>query len=435
MERVHLPDDLGRDALDSMISSFRLEEDPSLIRPAFGKGSIADIPGYLKSSLGISPKRSVPDIMNPTLDDVDHMVFFLLDGFGHSTLQYVLENYGARNTRKFLDESNCNPLTSIFPSTTSTATVTYQTDLHPIEHGIIGYISYLSELGAMGNMITLDPLGMPGHSFLDGGWSVPAIDEAGTIYHELQSNRVDAHLYLPNAIKNSGMTRITGRGSILNAYFTVSQMMTRLKRNIENSTRKSFHYCYISSVDTISHKVGPYTEDTAMEIESIFNHISEQFIDRVEPGGKVGIAISADHGHTVIPHDNVIDSRDDEALSGMLRTPVAGDFRAPILRIREGMADQAMDHLEMNYGNDYIIKAGRDALSRGFYGEGKVALENSDRFGDVVMFPRKNVGMFDSALGTLDHRMRSFDMIGMHGGLSEEEMIVPFITRTIHSKK
>lgn len=435
MEMVPLQDDLGRDALDSIISSYRLKEDPSLIGPAFGRGSIAEIPGYLKSSLGISPKRALPGIMNSTLEDVDHMVFFLLDGFGHSTLQYLLENYGASNTRSFLGESSYKPLTSVFPSTTSTATFTYQTDLHPIEHGIIGYISYLSELGIMGNMITLDPLGRPGHSFLDGGWSVPAIDEAGTIYHEFQSNRMDAHLYLPYAIRNSGMTRITGRGSTLNPYVTESQMITKLRRNIENSTRKSFHYCYISNIDTISHKVGPYTEDTAMEIESIFNHINEQFIDKVESDGRIGIAVSADHGHTVITNDNLKDSRDDEILSGMLRTPVAGDIRAPLLRVREGMADLAMEHLERNYGKDYIIKTGREALSQGFYGDGIMAPENSDRFGDIVMFPKKGVGLFDSALGTLDSRLRGFDMIGIHGGLSEEEMIVPFLTRTINRKK
>lgn len=432
---IKMPDDLSMDALEGIISNYRLQENRSMIMPAFGKGSIADIPGYLKSSLGISPKRALPHMMGETMEEVDHMVFFLLDGFGHSTVRHLLENYKAGNTRSFIEGSAYRPVTSVFPSTTSTATVTLQTDLHPTEHGIIGYISYLSELGTMGNMITMDPLGMSGNSFLDGGWSVPAIDEGGTIYHEFESNRIEPHLYLPNAIKNSGMTRITGRGSILNAYFTVSQMMTKLKRNIERSRKKSFHYCYISSVDTISHKIGPYTEDTAMDIESIFHNINEQFISRVVPEGKIGIAVSADHGHTVIPHENVADSRDDRMLSEMLRTPVSGDFRAPILRIREGLAGQAMEHLERNYGDDFMIRTGRDAVSQGFYGEGIPPPENSDRFGDLVMFPRRNVGMLDSALGTLDHRMRGFDMIGMHGGLSEEEMIVPFITRTVNSKK
>ncbi len=427
--------DLDRDSLQRIISGYRLEEQPSLIRPAFGKGSIAEIPGYLKSSLGLNPKRPIPDIIGGSREDVDHMVFFLLDGFGHSTLQYLLEKYNAHNTGSFLEQSHYAPLTSVFPSTTSTATVTYQTDLHPVEHGIIGYISYLSELGTMGNMITLDPLGMPGRSFLDGGWSVPVIDENGTIYHEFNANRIDPHLYLPNAIKNSGMTRITGKGSILNPYYTVSQLMTKLRRNIENARRKSFHYCYISSVDTLSHKVGPYTEDTAMDIESIFHHINEQFINKVIPEGKVGITVSADHGHTVIPHENAVDSRNDELLSGMLRAPVSGDFRAPILRVREGMMEQALEHLERNYGNDFIIKTGKETLNRGIYGSGTVSTENSDRFGDIVMFPRRDVALYDSALGTLDFKLRSFDLIGMHGGLSVEEMIVPFLTRTLNSKK
>lgn len=423
------------DWLEDVIAQYRLDEDPSMIRPAFGRGSIADIPGYLKSRLGLTPRRPLSQFMKESAGEVDHMVFFLLDGFGHSTIEHLIANYNGNNLEKFLEDSDYLPVTSVFPSTTSTATVSYQTDLHPLEHGIIGYTSYLSEIGTMCNMITLTPLGKPEHSLLDHGWSVPAIDKSGTIYQEFVKNTIEPHLYLPSPIKGSGMTRITGQGSIVNPYSSLSHMFTMLRRNIEKSVRSSFHFCYISNVDTMSHKVGPYTEETAMEIETIFHHLNEEFIGKVVPDGSLGVAISADHGHIALPPENIYDIRLDKRLSQMLRTPVSGDLRAPVLRIKESRTEEAVEHLQLNYGENYIIKKGKDAISEGLYGIASQSQENSDRFGDVLLFPRKNVGIMDSALGVLDPKLNHFDMIGMHGGLSKEEMIVPFISRTIRDKK
>lgn len=421
------------DLIEDTISTYRLDQD-NLIKPAFGNGSIADIPGFLKQSLGLPGRRPLPDFLKNSMEEVDHMVFFLLDGFGHTTLEHLLKHYKAHNTEKFLEGSAYFPLTSVFPSTTSTATVTYHTDLEPLEHGIIGYISYIAELGSMCNMINLTPLGRSDYSLLEHGWRVPVIEEKGTIYQEFGKNVVDPFLYMPSAIKGSGMSEITSTGSNLRGYTSVSQMMTDLRRNIEKSVRRSIHFCYLPSVDTISHKVGPYTEETAMEIESIFHHLRKQFLEKVVPDGTLGISISADHGHTVLPHENISDVRQDRNLAEMLRAPVAGDFRAPILKIREGGIEPAMDHLEKHYGEKFVIKRGKQAISEGFFGSGKVDRINYDRFGDLILFPRQNVGLMDSSLGILDSKLNNIDLIGMHGGLSEEEMIVPFITKTVSRK-
>jgi hypothetical protein len=47
------------------------------------------------------------------------------------------------------------------------------------------------------------------------------------------------------------------------------------------------------------------------------------------------------------------------------------------------------------------------------------------------MVPRKNIGIIDSNLTFLDPKMSHENMVGMHGGLLREEMIVPLIITTI----
>lgn len=423
------------DWFEEIVGKYRLESYSDLVKPAYGIGSIADIPSLLKRNLGIRPRREIPDLMRGAVEDVDNMVFFLLDGFGHSTVEYALNNFRVPNLRRFLENCDYTPITSVFPSTTSTATVTYQTDLSPAEHGIIGYNAYLSELGSICNMINLTPVGRNDYSLLDNGWKVPTIETNGTIYEEIGRNLIDAFLYLPNAIKGSGMTRITGRGARVKGYFSVSQLLTTLRRDIEKSVRRSFHFCYIPTVDTLSHKFGPYTEETAMEIDAIFQLINEQLLETLKFDGDVGVAISADHGHTVLSEENVADVRDDKFLSAMLRAPVAGDFRAPILRIKHDFLDRATEHLQQFYGSHYLVKTGTEMLKEEYFGPGKVDPFHADRFGDIALIPLRDVGLLDSSLGVLDQKLNKFELIGMHGGLSTEEMIVPLIFKKLRHKK
>ncbi len=417
--------------MEEIIDGFRIKGHENLIRPAFGSGSIADIPNLLKTNLGIATGKPVPDLLKGSSAKVDHMVFLLLDGFGHSTVEYALNNYRVPNLRKFLENCDYTPITSVFPSTTSTSTMTYHTDLHPVEHGVIGYNAYLSEMGAICNMIRLTPLGRNDYSILDHGWSIKAVEDRGTIYKEFARNLVDPYMYLPNGIKESGMTRITGKGAEIMGYVSVSQMITALRRNIEKSVRKSIHFCYIPTIDTISHEKGPFTEETAMEIDAIFQLLNDQFLDVLNRESEVGIAISSDHGHIVIPWEAIRDVQEDHYLTSLLRTPVLGEFRAPVLRIKPGRLEEAMQYLETEYGNDYLIKRSSELIDEGFFGFSENEIADSDRFGDIVLIPLKEVGLKDSSLGFLEPKLNHFKLVGMHGGLSCDEMIVPLIFRKI----
>ena len=296
---------------------------------------------------------------------------------------------------------------------------------------MIGYNAYISEVGSVCNMITLTPAGRGSHSLLDNGWNIDALRDSGTIYDQFAENGVRPYLYLPKAIMNSGMTRITGHGANMTGYFSVSQMITSLRRNIERTPGKSFHFCYVPNVDTISHMIGPYEEDTAMEVESIFQLLNSQLTEKMPDGGRTGIMISADHGHTRILPWDITDAAADRKLKSYLRAPVVGDFRAPILRIREHLLDEAFDYIRERYGKDYIVKSSSDMIRDGFFGDRNRITSDNDRFGDIIMMPVNPVGMEDTSLKVLDSASDRFRLIGMHGGLSYEEMIVPFISRVL----
>lgn len=113
------------DDFEDLISRYRSERYDGVFKPAFGKGSIADLPGAFRKSLGLGVSHDVPETIRNYSEEVDHLVFLFLDGMGHSTLKYAMDRFRMPNLTQFLGKSDYVPVTSVFPSTTSTATVTY----------------------------------------------------------------------------------------------------------------------------------------------------------------------------------------------------------------------------------------------------------------------------------------------------------------------
>lgn len=413
--------------MERLIESYRWKGMDDLYRPAFGRGSIADLPYALLESMGIDQGTRSPDLFRHVSEEADHTVFILIDGLGHSTLQFALHNFRVSNLRAFTEESSYIPVTSVFPSTTSTATVTYHTGMDPEEHGIIGYIQYLKEAGSVCNMISLSPLGIRNRSLVENSNIFSNIFRHGTIHEKISADGMVSFLYMPYSIRNSGLTRITGKGSSLRPYHSISHMFTSLRNDILSAGKRSFHFCYISTVDTISHKIGPYTQETAEDIDSIFYFVRNVMGENINGSG-TNVAISADHGHTVVNQDRINDLARDRKLRRMILSPVTGDERAPFLRVRETMKEEFLDHMSKKYPTYRAIST-RKLIDDGLFGRKAYTSVDTDLFSDFTIIPAENSGIIDTSLSVLDPDWSNFDMIGMHGGFSAEEMIVPLITK------
>ena len=402
-----------------------------LLKPAFGNGCIADIPSMILANFGIGKWQRAENHKNWLNGNPDHFIFFLLDGFGFSTIKHSLEKYNMKYLNKFTDNSGFDLITSVFPSTTSTATVTYHTNMHPIDHRILGYTSYIPDAGTVCNMISLTPLGRKEHCLLDNGYEMPWIEDHGTIYDRLQENDVHPFLYLPYAIRNSGLTRITGKGARTSPYLTISQTITSLKRNLSAAKRRTFHFCYISTIDTISHKIGPYTPDTAHEIESIFMLLEEQLLRTSGLPKNTFISISADHGHTVLEERQKIDLSADPKLKLLLSAPAVGDPRASFLRVKDGQMETTLGYLTKKYEKYFIPIPSKELRAEGFFGTPTRMIEDISFLSDIVLIPKNSASIFDSSMKLIDSRNDSDTMIGVHGGLNSEEMLVPLFSREV----
>ena len=113
----------------------------SAIAPAYGGLSLLNLPGSLARWLG-APPLPHPAIDLPMLDslaeNVDQVVMVLVDALGLD--QFLDWSQGpASQFQIHIQRGLLAPLTSVVPSTTSTALTTLWTGRSPIEHGILGY--------------------------------------------------------------------------------------------------------------------------------------------------------------------------------------------------------------------------------------------------------------------------------------------------------
>ena len=410
---------------DTIIERYADKKHENFIKPAFGRGCIADIPEIVEGMINGTEQASLYGKMPLDAIGSDHVIVLILDGFGHDLFMYATEKHPMKNLGSILSESTYLPITSVFPSTTATALFTVYMGMQPVEHEIIGYTQYVRELGTVCNMLSMSPIGNRKNDLIGAGWMPGSLRGRKSFAKRISDSGTPSFIYLPNMIKDSGMSKITAAESTVRSYYSTSHMFTSIARDVKEARGKSVHIGYISSVDTMSHKVGSRTEETALELESIFYNID--MLKQSLMSTNTTLLISADHGHVNVGTSNLFDISKDGELYNTFRAPVVGDARAAFLRIRCGYLDEARNHLIERYGANYEIFDSLEMLKEGYFGDRKENINVNDRFGDLIMVPKRNIGIIDSNLTFLDPKMSHENMIGMHGGLLREEMIVPLI--------
>lgn len=402
----------------------------SFIVPRYDGESISNLPDTFARLLNVEARRplgiqSFYDFLGE--DEIENVVFLLLDGFGANSIAYAKEKFGFPSFKWFERNSLITPLTSVFPSTTSTATTTLHTGLTPQEHGVIGYTSYLNEIGAVAQMLQMDPV-FGRRSIFDLGVSPETFVGAKTIHERLVDADIVSKLYISKYIVGSGLSQVTNRGADVIPILSSSDLFVKLRKNLEEERAgPSFHFAYYASPDTIAHSRGPFSEEYAAEIENVFHGLYLELVQKSERRTtgkkKTALLISADHGLAQIAKQDIVDLAHHRDLLAQLKVPPTGDSRSLFLHAKSDKAITVItNYFETRFPNEFHVIGSRDALRQGLLGRGEIKGEVVDRIGDVVIVPKGSKAVDNSVL-----QPRSEYVPGRHGGLSADEMLVPLI--------
>jgi len=392
---------------------------PKSVLPDYAGYSIAGLPALVECLFEGDGPSTPMTALAADFPPFEHVVLLILDGFGYRKAETLFDRFPDLALRSLSRQGSYFPLTSVFPSTTVASLVSITTGLTPIEHGMIGYRLYLRETASITNMIRFAMVGNGRtDAAFDAGLDAESIVPSPTLHERLESRDVNVHTLLPQYISSSGLSRVLYRGSKrVHASAGLSDMLVMARQLLAGATSRTFLSLYWPGLDTIAHARGPNADAYHAEFRAIDDAIRRELLGQVP---KTLLILSSDHGFVSMSPDDYVQLSDEPEVSRALLLPPVGEPRASYLFVREGTRERVLQALDHRVKDGLVCVDARTLLEDGLLGIGTPHPEVVARIGDLAVVATGRAGIY--------HPYRDAVLLrGMHGGLTEDEMLVPFI--------
>jgi arylsulfatase A-like enzyme len=134
------------------------------------------------------------------------------------------------------------------------------------------------------------------------------------------------------------------------------------------------------------------------------------------------VVATADHGFVDTHREKVIELDDHPDLAETLLVPLCGEPRVAYCYVRPS-AQRAFEHyVETRLSHCATLARSADLIAQGWFGPGAAHPHLAERIGDYTLVMKDGYAIRDQVPGERRHRQ-----IGVHGGTSEEEMLVPLV--------
>jgi predicted AlkP superfamily pyrophosphatase or phosphodiesterase len=404
-----------------------MEWDDQFIYPAYQGQSILNIPATICSWFGVPGLHGNPlikDIQSVCDDDIQHIVLILMDALSLQRFKrWLLENK-VPVWNKLLKSGLLAPLTSICPSTTSAAMTTLWTGCSPAEHGVAGYELWLKKYGIVTNMISQSPMSYHGsrNSLENAGFRPEEALNLPTLGAHLSDHGISPYSFQHYSIAYSGLSQTFMKKVNLNSFGSAAELWTDLRQLLESRKEdRLYTWVYWGTFDGLSHRFGP--EDVRPELE--FINFSDAFEKNFLGQGTDSLArntlllLTADHGQIYTAKNPLYDLQHHPEFLECLHIKPTGENRLAYLHVRPGKIETVRSYIGETWPEQFITLESRAALEHGLLGPGEENSEIRSRVGDLIVIPRKDNYLWWSN--------EENPLLGRHGGLRHEEMLVPLL--------
>ena len=395
-----------------------LDEEFEGIIPNHDSPNHAALGFAIGTSLGVLQPETFDDATHAAsqeiigaIDDPDHVVFLLLDGFGMNFVDTLPED---SYFRKHIALTMCTTL----PTSTGPNLMALATGRWPGTHGNLGWDVHIPRLGER-----IQPL----------PWR---LTRTGQPLQEINFSPLELLLapmipfrnlgsytfVVENDLATSATTQMYGQLQTC-GYPTEGDFITRITDHvldaISNASGKSFTYVYWTEVDSSAHTYGvkhPITiaavNRAVAIVEALGNALS----------GKARYMVTADHGHLDSPDEVWTTLTPSSPLSQHLDCVPAGEPRTLFFHTnseaKDAFAAQFIDEL----GDRFTLMLCEDAIDMGLFGPSELVSDASRaRMGDFFALSRGRWAIYAS------DTEEGKTLQSMHGGITTAESIVPLV--------
>lgn len=336
------------------------------------------------------------------------IVLLVIDGLG--------ANFLAESGAGSALAAHCRrTLTSVFPSTTSSAITTLMTAASPAEHGLNGWFIRDRRFGGV-----IAPLPLERR----GGKALEAANVAARLFRQGSMFRGSARpvvMLSPEEIAFSPFSRHHARGARIRPYDGLAMLEEMVVETVRDFGRKSgFVHAYYPRFDALSHAYGCRSS----RVKACFEKVDGMFARLCErlAGSRTRILVTADHGFIDSSPERTLQLAPDDEVSAMLAAPLFGERRLAFCMVREGAEREFERWAGEALRGRAVMMPGADCIDAGLLGPGSHHPRLAERVGTHVLLMEPGWTIVDVVEGEIPHKM-----IGVHGGMTADEMLVPLV--------
>ncbi len=402
--------------------------DANQMPPHYHGLGLVNIPATVCRLLGVPRLGGYPPLeaaLTAPLGTARRVILLLVDGLRWDLLQQALTAGLLPGWARLAERGVLAPLTSISPSTTAAALTTLWTGAAPAEHGVVGYEVWLREYALVASMIYHQPI-----SFRRGmddlqkaGFQPETFVPLPTLGEHLARFGVRTLAFQHYTISHSGLSKMLFRETDVRAFSTPAQLWFNVRQALaEAPQEKRYLWVYWGAVDNLEHHHGPHDPRVLAEVHAFGWALERYLLDALTPAERqeTVLIITADHGHIHTDDNPDFYVRHHPRLREALHISPCGENRMMYLYPRPGHVDAMRAYFAEHWPEDFVLVPSQAALEAGLLGDAAPRHpELRARVGDWMALTRGA-----AYLWWADKRNH---LIGRHGGLSREEMLIPFL--------
>jgi hypothetical protein len=357
----------------------------------------------------------VEELPNPLgLPPASAVVLVLVDGLG---LMNLAESLGHAPFLRGHFEQVVR-MTTVFPSTTASALASLATGELPGTHGVLGYRIMNPDTGNVINQLS----GLTDVADLTTWLGVPTLHERA---HSAGKN--SSIVGLPR-FEKSPLTRVVHSGAKYVGENAISDRVQRACDEVAHGV--DFVMLYIPELDQIAHAQGVTSNAWLAALEEVDGAL-RSLCTSLPPGAEV--YLTADHGVLDVPSARHVDvAAPDSGIEG--NPVVGGEPRGLQIFAHEGtphysIADAALSGNAAETWASHLrdvawVLTPEDLVAAGMWG--RMSTHVRLRAGELIVIPKFDDALYDARTPRAEAR----SMVGQHGGMSEREMLIPWLRIT-----
>ncbi len=378
--------------------------------PDYHGGSIVNLMASIQQGLGGAPHIYPQHRLLPAdqISQYRQVLLWVIDGLGLNYLR-------AQTKASHLNANLLGGMTSVYPPTTASAVTSFLTGLAPQQHGLTGWHIFFNELGAILAILPGRPR-YGGVQLSQAGIDLQALLNVKPLTDSIPG---PSACLVPDKIAESDFTQsFLGSSKLLS-----HNGLDELQQNIIGMMKRGeerYLFAYWPELDSVGHHRGIWSESAERHLLEL-DHCFREIVRQCHETGTL-VIVCADHGQIDSHPQRRLSLDDFPGLADCLAMPLTGEPRSAYCYLRPEKSACFDQYVKEHLAEQAELYRSDELIERGWFGLGEANPQLKRRIGDRVLLMRE-----DYTLNDWLPQEQPYQLTGVHGGLSEDELLVPLV--------